>query len=175
MTQCFLENYTCGLMLWEDLIFQYSPHPLLMSIILNKGMCTRALYKVVLIDIPFHNRNRFKTLDVLYKDYDKPIPPTIPTTKTEKTQSKPKKEVFIKTDTLLSVDELMEELDVKSIQKRGSRKKRVKAPPQPRPKPRILRTNISRANSPAKKEDVLSLNSNKYNKRFTKTKKPTRL
>ena len=73
-----------------------------------------------------------------------------------------------------SIEQLMEEITL-NRQKRAAMKKDAKKAPQPRAKPRILRTNISRASTPAKTEDEVSVNSNKYNKRFTKTQKPARL
>ena len=71
-----------------------------------------------------------------------------------------------------SIEQLMEEIKL-NRQKKAAKKKDAKKAPQPRA--RILRTNISRASTPAKTEDEVSVNSNKYNKRFTKTQKPARL
>ena len=81
----------------------------------------------------------------------------------------------------MSVDELMEKYNFNSskIKKTASKKMKVtKTAPQPRSKPRILRGRVpfSRvANSAKTEEDEVSRKSNKYNKRFTKTKKPAKL
>ena len=77
----------------------------------------------------------------------------------------------------LSVDELMDKFnfDGSKTKKQGAKKISVKTAQQPRSKPRILRTKVSRIGKPATLKDTDSQNSNKYNKRFTKTKKPARL
>ena len=81
----------------------------------------------------------------------------------------------------LSVDELMEKFnfgfktDASKTKKQAAKKINVKTAPQPRSKPRILRTKVSRIGKPATLKDTDSQNCNKYNKRFTKTKKPARL
>jgi len=76
------------------------------------------------------------------------------------------------------VDEIMKDFEVveNSAKKSGSKKKSKKAIPQARSKPRILRTKINRkVELNSKTVDEKSRTSNKYNKRFTKTKKPTKL
>ena len=86
----------------------------------------------------------------------------------------------------LSVDELMEKFNFEGskIRKHAAKKIRVKTAQQPRSKPRILRTKVSRLGKPATlnrqsnsptNSDTDSQKSNAYNKRFTKTKKPARL
>ena len=120
-------------------------------------------------------------------DDDKYKPSTSPITKPEKIQSQLQQTVTTINRATLPrrlwpvppVDELIEQLNFNNQKKPPKKvllkKKRVKEAPQPRSKPRILRTNISRSNTLATTEDELSINSNKYNKRFTKTKKPARL
>lgn len=86
----------------------------------------------------------------------------------------------------LSVDQLMEKFNFEGskIKKHAAKKIRVKTAQQPRSKPRILRTKVSRLGKPATlnrqsngptNSDTDSQKSNAYNKRFTKTKKPARL
>ena len=60
----------------------------------------------------------------------------------------------------------------KKLPKKKNSKKSV---PTARAKPRILRISVSRNTNEKVEEDVKSLKSNKYNKRFTKTKKPGRI
>jgi len=63
----------------------------------------------------------------------------------------------------------------KCKKQKTSGKKSKKSNPKPRSKPRIVRTTKCNMKNDDQKADDESVKSNKYNKRFTKTKKPAKL
>ena len=96
----------------------------------------------------------------------KPIP-----TKINFVQGPPIDEVQLR-----PIDEIMKDFgDEKTKKQKSTKKKGKQAVPQKRTKPRILRTNKNCTKKEEKVEDDQSVKSNKYHKRFTKTKKPARL
>ena len=76
------------------------------------------------------------------------------------------------------IDEIMKDFDqmkTKRSRKLSKSKKLKKSIPMARSKPRILKATASRNTAKKIDDDAESLNSNKYNRRFKKTKKPARL
>jgi len=65
--------------------------------------------------------------------------------------------------------------DENTKKQKSTKKKGKQAVPQKRTKPRILRTNKNCTKKEEKVDDDQSVKSNRYHKRFTKTKKPARL
>jgi len=77
---------------------------------------------------------------------------------------------------LRPIDEIMKEFgDEKTKKQKSTKKKGKQSVPQKRTKPRIVRTSKNCTNKEAKVDDDQSVKSNRYHKRFTKTKKPARL
>ena len=77
---------------------------------------------------------------------------------------------------LRPIDEIMKEFANEKTKKQKSMKKKGKrSVPQKRTKPRILRTSKNCTKKEEKVDDDQSVKSNRYHKRFTKTKKPARL
>ena len=76
------------------------------------------------------------------------------------------------------IDEIMKDfaqMKTKRSRKLNKSKKLKKTIPMARSKPRILKATASRNTAKKIDDDAKSLNSNKYNRRFKKTKKPARL
>ena len=74
-----------------------------------------------------------------------------------------------------TIEPKVENGEPKSKNKKSSGKKGKKSNPKPRSKPRISRTTKCNTKNDDKQADDESVQSNKYNKRFTKTKKPAKL
>ena len=74
-----------------------------------------------------------------------------------------------------SIEEVMKQFNSEKGKGNQSRKNKLKPKLKGKAKARIVRAKLNRTTKQTKTEDNESINSNKYHKRFTKTKKPARL